>query len=217
MGTAKQGSSGRGWYKKYEKEGEEGFRKYNPPTPFDWSEAGATSLVYLDVSVDGADPGRVEIELLDEILPITTTNFKKLCTGENPDGLSYADTPIHHVVKDSAIVAGDVELKTGKGSHSALGTRYFDDEALVMPHTEAGIVSMVNGGVDTNGSQFYITTAPSPQLDGYSVAFGRVTSGMDVVGSITNLFSIRGVPVSTVTVTAAGVLREGGGAEAASA
>ena len=76
MGTAKQGSSGRGWYKKYEKEGEEGFQKYNPPTPFDWSEAGVTSLVYLDVSVDGADPSRVEIELLDEILPITTTNFK---------------------------------------------------------------------------------------------------------------------------------------------
>lgn len=86
-----------------------------------------------------------------------------------------------------------------------------------MPHTEAGIVSMVNGGVDTNGSQFYITTAPSPQLDGYSVAFGRVTSGMDVVDGITKLFSIRGVPVSTVTVSAAGVLREGGGAEAASA
>ena len=78
-----------------------------------------------------------------------------------------------------------------------------------MAHTDPGIVSMVNGGVDSNGSQFYITTAPSPQLDGYSVAFGRVTTGMAVVDAVTKLFTIRGVPVSKVEVTAAGVLREG--------
>jgi cyclophilin family peptidyl-prolyl cis-trans isomerase len=112
------------------------------------------------------------------------------------------------------------QLKTGKGSHSAFEERYFEDEAMVLPHTEAGIVSMgkvlqlaythsscvffsnatyslilyhitppslfhqVNGGVHTNGSQFYITTAPAPHLDGYSVAFGRVTSGMEIVTQV---------------------------------
>ena len=69
--------------------------------------------------------------------PIPTLH-QKLCTGENPDGLSYADTPIHHVVKDSAIVAGDVELKTGKGSHSALGTRCVCDEITSRLQPSAG-------------------------------------------------------------------------------
>ena len=46
------------------------------------------------------------------------------------------------------------------------------------------VCASVNGGVDTNGSQFYITTHASPHLDGYSVAFGRVTKGMDVIEKV---------------------------------
>ena len=49
---------------------------------------------------------------------------------------------MHRVVKNAALVGGDVELKTGVGSHSALPARYFDDEALLLPHSEPGILSM---------------------------------------------------------------------------
>lgn len=62
---------------------------------------------------------------------------------------------------------------------------------------------LVNGGVHTNGSQFYITTHASPHLDGYSVAFGRVVEGMDVIDEIAGLFSIRGRTVSPVVIESA--------------
>jgi cyclophilin family peptidyl-prolyl cis-trans isomerase len=205
-GFARGGSSGGGWYKQYEEDGPESFQRYNPPTPFDWSKAGKTATAFFDISIAGEKAGTVHIELLDELLPVTVGNFKKLCTGDNAHGFSYEGTPIHRVVKGASIVGGDVEHKTGEGSHSALGERYFNDEALLMPHSGPGIVSMVNGGVDTNGSQFYITTAACPHLDGYSVAFGRVTQGMDVVDKVTALFSIRGKTVSPVVVSASGLV-----------
>lgn len=198
---------GRGWFKQFEEHGQESFSRHRRPPPFDWSLAGETELAYLDVSINGEDAGRIEIEVLSELLPNTAENFMRLCTGDNPQQLTYVDTPIHLVVRDAAIVGGDVELKTGKGSHSAFGCRYFPDEAFVMTHHDAGVVSMVNGGVDTNGSQFYITTAPSPHLDGYSVAFGRVSRGMDVVHKITGLFSIKGVPVAPVVIRSAGLVQ----------
>ena len=50
----RSGASGTGWYRKFEEEGQDGFRKAKPPTPFDWTEAGATSLVFVDISIDGA-------------------------------------------------------------------------------------------------------------------------------------------------------------------
>jgi len=105
-----RGGSGHGWYKQYEEEGEESFRRYNPPTPFDWSKAGATSTAFFDISIGGESAGRVHLELLDELLPVTVSNFKVLCTGENPGSFAYQGSPIHRVVKGAAIVGGDVEV-----------------------------------------------------------------------------------------------------------
>ena len=65
---------------------------------------------------------------------------------------------------------------------------------------------MANNGLDTNGSQFYVTVAPAPHMDGRSVAFGRVTSGMDVVKKAFSLFSVRAKPVSKILITDCNVL-----------
>mmetsp|Transcript_11925 Transcript_11925/g.23665 ORF Transcript_11925/g.23665 Transcript_11925/m.23665 type:complete len:229 (-) Transcript_11925:67-753(-) len=198
-----RGSSGHGWFKQYDDEGAESFVRYAPPTPFDWAKAGKTCTASFNISIDGDAAGTVKFELLEELLPMTVANFKALCTAENPHGFSYAGTAVHRVVKGSSIVAGDVEMKNGTASHSAFADRYFNDEALLLPHTCEGIISMVNGGVHTNGSQFYVTTHSSPHLDGYSVAFGRVVEGMDLVHKVASLFSIRGRTVSPVVIESA--------------
>ena len=254
-----RGSSGQVWYKQYEAEGADSFRRHNPPTPFNWGRAGKTATCYFDLTVGDEALGRVELELLDQLLPVTVRNFKALCTGENPLGLCYRGTALHRIVKGSAVVGGDVEDLAGEGSHSGLTAadladlagaaaaggggggggaeavaaaaaagggggggaggvvgaggggggdrpvRHFADEALLLPHTHEGIVSMVNGGVHTNGSQFYITTAPAPHLDGYSVAFGRVVKGMELLHKAAKTFSIRGRPVEPIVIAACGV------------
>jgi cyclophilin family peptidyl-prolyl cis-trans isomerase len=193
-------ASGMGWYKKYEKEGAEGFVRYDPPTPFDWALAGKTSFAEFEFAAEGEKFGTVKFELLEELLPETVDNFKALCSGSNPKKLCYEGSPVHFVQKGYALVLGDVEFKTGKGSHSAKAKRYFNDEAHLMPHSAPGILSMVNGGVHTNGSQFYITTAPAAHLDGYCIAFGRVVGGMEAVKKIAGVFTIKGKPVAPVLV-----------------
>jgi len=65
---------------------------------------------------------------------------------------------------------------------------------------------MVSAGVNRNGSLFYITTHPCPRLDGRSVAFGRVVTGMEVVEKVTKSYSIRGRPVTEIVVKQAGVV-----------
>lgn len=67
---------------------------------------------------------------------------------------------------------------------------------------------MANSGVHTNGSQFFITVEPAGHLDGRSVAFGRVTSGLEVVRAVYGMYSIRGKPVSEIKVERCGEIRE---------
>ncbi|CAM9394275.1 unnamed protein product, partial [Phaeothamnion confervicola] len=166
--------------------------------------------VWLRLEVDGIDAGRLEVELAADILPVTCSNFASLCTGsgapERKAAYTFVGTPVHRIIKGVAVVAGDVEGLGGRGSHSALGARYFPDEAFLIPHATPGLLSMANRGRDTNGSQFYVTLAPAPHLDGRSVAFGRVLSGLDAVKKISTMFSMRGRPVSDVRIADAGIV-----------
>jgi peptidyl-prolyl cis-trans isomerase-like 1 len=70
---------------------------------------------------------------------------------------------------------------TGRGGESIYGEKFEDEISTSLKHTGAGILSMANSGPNTNGSQFFITLAPTPWLDGKHTIFGRVTRGMGVV------------------------------------
>jgi peptidyl-prolyl cis-trans isomerase A (cyclophilin A) len=134
--------------------------------------------------------GDIEVELYGERVPRTVENFVGLATGdrewtdpetgETVDGPLYDDVLFHRVIDGFMIQTGD-PTGTGRG-----GPGYqFDDEFHDdLGHDGPGVLSMANSGPDTNGSQFFVTLAAQPHLDGRHAVFGRVTDGMDVVETI---------------------------------
>ena len=118
--------------------------------------------------------GQLEIELYWQDAPITCKNFNDLAAKGY-----YNNTIFHRIIPDFMIQGGDPS-GTGRGGTSIYGDK-FDDEPNTLKHTGAGILSMANSGPNTNGSQFFITLAPTPWLDGKHTVFGRLKSGMRVL------------------------------------
>ncbi|KAG0633558.1 cyclophilin-like domain-containing protein, partial [Tuber brumale] len=119
--------------------------------------------------------GSIELELYNDHAPKTCRNFEGLVKRGY-----YNNCIFHRIIPDFMIQGGD-PTGTGRGGSSIYGGKFEDEIHEDLKHTGAGILSMANSGKDTNGSQFFITLAPTPWLDGAHTIFGRVSAGMRLV------------------------------------
>ena len=114
------------------------------------------------------------------------------------------------MIKDFMIQSGDFEYGQGYGGYSPTHNNgKFDDENFELKHDRKYRLSMANAGKNTNGSQFFITTALTKWLDGAHVVFGEVLDGKDVVDYIENVKTGRGDrPVKEIKIVASGELKD---------
>ena len=119
--------------------------------------------------------GRIVVELYADKAPKTVANFTTLAAAGFYNGLLF-----HRVIPGFMVQTGD-PLGNGTGGP---GYAFEDEFGPGLTHDRAGTLSMANAGPNTNGSQFFITLAPTPWLDGKHAIFGRVLEGQDVVEAI---------------------------------
>ena len=122
--------------------------------------------------------GTIEIKLMPEIAPRACENFTKLVEKGYYNGLIF-----HRVIKSFMIQGGD-PTGTGTGGASIWGKPFEDEVSPDVKFDKPGILAMANAGPNSNGSQFFITTAATPWLNLRHTIFGEVISGYDVVQKI---------------------------------
>ena len=124
--------------------------------------------------------GDIKIKLFPEVAPKACENFKKLASSGYYDGITF-----HRVIKDFMIQGGD-PTGSGCGGQSVWGKPFEDECSPDVAFDRPGLLAMANAGPGTNGSQFFITTVPTPWLHMHHTIFGEVIEGMDVVRKIEN-------------------------------
>ena len=152
--------------------------------------------------------GNFTVRLFDEDVPNTVANFVGLAEGTKEftepqsgqktkrpffDGLTF-----HRVIEGFMIQGGD-PLGTGTGGP---GYKFADEFSPKLRHSKPFLLSMANAGPNTNGSQFFVTLAPTPWLDNKHSIFGEVVEGADVVKKIGSTpTGVGDKPVKPITIT----------------
>ncbi len=134
--------------------------------------------------------GNIKIRLFPDHAPKTVRNFVELARGEREwtdprtrqatTGRLYDGTVFHRVIPNFMIQGGD-PLGTGTGGP---GYQFADEFHPDLRFDRPGLLAMANAGPGTNGSQFFITTVPTPHLNNRHTIFGEVIEGQDVVEAI---------------------------------
>jgi len=124
--------------------------------------------------------GKIEIQLYPKIAPKACENFTRLVQKGYYDGIIF-----HRAIKSFMIQTGD-PTGTGTGGNSIWNQPFEDEVTASVTFERPGLVAMANAGPNTNGSQFFITTVPTPWLNLKHTIFGEVISGFEVVQRIEN-------------------------------
>lgn len=167
-------------------------------------------IVFLDVSIDGVEAGRITLELFADVCPKTAENFRQFCTGEyrkENKPIGYKGCSFHRVIKDFMVQGGDFVNSDGTGCVSIYDDRPFPDESLgALRHSGSGVLAMASSAPNTNGNQFYITCTQCDFLDGKHVVFGKVTNeeSLLVVRKMENVSGVVGQPTVKCIITQCG-------------
>lgn len=157
----------------------------------------------MSIEIDGQAAGDIFIDIYGRNLPVTAQNFVELCNGwklhDENKIIKFEGSTFHRIIPNFMIQGGDFTNGDGTGGRAIWGQR-FPDENFDLKH-EPYCLAMANAGPNTNGSQFYITTAPTSWLDGKHVVFGRVTDGKEVVKNIEAVGTPHGRPSKKVVIS----------------
>lgn len=156
------------------------------------------------IAVFETSMGNITCELYPDKAPLTVKNFVGLAKGEikwidpktkeSTERPLYDGTIFHRVIPDFMIQGGD-PLGLGVGGP---GYRFEDEIDPTLNFDETGMLAMANSGPNTNGSQFFITVAPTPWLTGLHTIFGKVIKGQDVADKISVVKAVSDRPVTPV-------------------
>eukprot|EP00903_Cladosiphon_okamuranus_P008197 g7893.t1 len=173
-------------------------------------QVAISDKVFFDIEINGVPAGRVIMGLYGGVVPKTVENFVGLCKGDpsrKRQPFGFKGSSFHRAIPGFMVQGGDFTRGDGRGGVSIFGGKFKDEDMTQLKHVGPGVLSMANSGPDSNGSQFFLTTAPCGWLDGRHVVFGQVLQGMDVVFRIEELGSRSGKLSGKATITDCGLVK----------